>query len=85
MFQLYHGHESQSIPGNLKLLCDGSYCLKNIYDDQTKPTTNKNCSSNLEGTTKYVLKSILARGMKRSFVTGDDISVNDLEEKLVQS
>ena len=81
MFQLYHGHESQSIPGNLKLLCDASYCFKNIYDAKTKPTTDKNCSSNSEGTTKYVLKSILARGMKRSFVAGDDISVTDLEKK----
>ena len=82
IFDTYHSNESLSIVSNLKLLCNGSYVFKHLFDYKVQNNTNKNSSSACYDVISYVLLKVkLACGSNQSFTAGIDNTTDDLEKK----
>ena len=81
MSSLYHGDEL-SILSNIKMMCNGSYVFKDLYDVVKHQTvTSKSAYINAESQTNLSLKVSLTRNKSRMYYANDDILLSDLEKK----
>ena len=81
MSSLYHGEEP-SIPSNIKMLCDGSYIYKDLYDVVDSDSITSKSDDAVAGSRDiFSLKSSLTRDDSRTYYTNRDILVADLEKK----
>ena len=83
MSEWFHGNEP-AIPSHLKLLCNASFCFKEIYDSVIETTTSKSNNINKENVTKHILKEKLVWD-KNTYVAGVDIIPIDLKKKTLRS
>ena len=81
MSSLYHGDEP-SIPSNIKMLCDGSFVYKELYDIAgDEAVVSKSSSDDSDSRTNLSLKVSLSRNKSRMFFVGTDILRSNLEKK----
>ena len=81
MSSLYHGDEP-SIPSNIKMLCDGSFVYKELYDIAgDEAVVSKSSCDDSDSRTNLSLKVSLSRNKSRMFFVGTDILRSDLEKK----
>ena len=78
MYELYHG-KAPSKPSHISLLCNASYCFKDLFDESTDVVVDKSASQSKETVYKYTLKPNLHRNPTRTFLAGVDIISTDLE------
>ena len=80
MNDLFHG-KPPSKPSHLKLLCNASYCFKDLFLASSEVNTNKSASISVESLKTYTLKPTLHLNKSRSYIAGIDITQKDLEKK----
>ena len=81
MSSLYHGDEP-SIPSNIKMLCDGSFVYKELYDIAgDEAVVSKSSCDDSDSRTNLSLKVSLSRNKSRMFFVGTDILRSNLEKK----
>ena len=80
MNDLFHG-KPPSKPSHLKLLCNASYCFKDLFLASSEVNTNKSASISVESLKTYTLKPTLHLNKSRSYIAGIDITQNDLKKK----
>ena len=81
MSALYHGNEP-SIPSNLKMMCDGCYLYKELFDLVEGDTVTSKCDvADADSQSTFSLKVSLTRDTSRTYIAGRDIIVRDLEKK----
>ena len=80
---LFHGDESASIPSHIKMLCDGSYKYKELYDiaEDSDAITSKSSIGDSNTRSRVTLKVELSRNKSVLLFTGKDITRSDLEKK----
>ena len=81
MSALYHGNEP-SIPSNIKMMCDGCYLYKELFDVVEGGTITSKCDD-VDATSQstFSLKISLTRDTSRTYIAGRDILVHDLEKR----
>ena len=81
MSSLFHGDEP-SIPSNIKLLCEGSYVYKDLYDIvEDEAVVSRSSIQNTECRSSLSLKVSLSRNKSRVFFAGKHIVRSDMEKK----
>ena len=83
MSNLFHGDEP-STSSNIKMLCDGSYIYRDLFDleESTDAITSKSSQSTVTSQVpKLTLKPNLSRDKSRMYFAGKHILRSDLEKK----
>ena len=81
MSSLFHG-DDPSIPSNIKLLCEGSYVYKDLYDIvEDDAVVSRSSIQNTECRSSLSLKVSLSRNKSRVFFAGKHIVRSDMEKK----
>ena len=83
MSNLFHGDEP-SIASNIKMLCDGSYIYRDLFDleESTDAITSKSSQSTVTSQVpKLTLKPNLSRDKSCIYFAGKHILRSDLEKK----
>ena len=81
MSSLFHGDEP-SIPSNIKLLCEGSYVYKDLYDIvEDEAVVSRSSIQNTECRSSLSLKVSLSCNKSRVFFAGKHIVISDMEKK----